>query len=221
MAFLPLLESPDRFLRVPQCSNASSSKAQPSIPKAVVPSQIPEKTPHADSEHGSTRAEFSCDDPAISAITSYEQQPKTDRMTPEPSQESTAAEAATKQDGKRLMDYEMHYEISQRSVKDVVKAILDDFARRKNLHDWDDKIVQTPLKRLEYIVRDYLAKCSQEMLNDLLIHSSVEEVADISGKLESTPVMQQVGQAQSHLFFSKASKSFVTILKYERLLFDI
>jgi hypothetical protein len=109
------------------------------------------------------------------------------------------------------LDYEMHYGVSQRSVKDVLKEILDDIATQTSLHDWDKKLVITPFKKLETIIRSYLAKCSQEMLNDLLIHSSVEEIVNTEGKLQSIPAMQQNGQVKSHFFFSEVSPSMIKI----------
>ena len=103
------------------------------------------------------------------------------------------------------MDYEFHYELSQRSVKDVVREILDDIATHKNLHNWDDKLVVTPFKKLETVIRSHLAKCSQEMLNDLLIYSSVEQVLSGDKKLQSTPVIQRSGEVTEQFFFSKVS----------------
>lgn len=105
------------------------------------------------------------------------------------------------------LDYEMHYETSQRSVKEVVKEILQDIATNKNLHDWDNKLVITRFKKLETVIRSYLAQCSQEMLNDLLIHSSVDEVRSEEGNVKSTPAIQENGQANGQFFFSKVSSS--------------
>lgn len=103
------------------------------------------------------------------------------------------------------LDYEMHYETSQHSVKDVVREILQDIATNKNLHDWDDKLVITPFKKLETVIRRYLATCSQEMLNDLLIHSSVDEVRSENGQLQNTPALLEEGQATGQFFFPKVS----------------
>jgi hypothetical protein len=105
----------------------------------------------------------------------------------------------------RELDYELHYDVSQRSVKDVVQEILDDVTAHKNIHAWDNKLVVTPFKKLETVIRTYLAKCSQEMLNDLLIHSSVEEVSSAGGGPQSTPAMQQDEQIKGHFFFSKVN----------------
>ncbi|CAI6338730.1 unnamed protein product [Periconia digitata] len=125
-------------------------------------------------------------------------------------QDATITNAATTPERKQEMDYEMHYGLSHRSVKDVLMEILDDIATFKNIHDWDSKLVVTPFKKLETVIRRHVAGCSQEMMNNLLVHSSVEEVFSADGKPESIPAMQEDGQVKSHFFFSKAGENEAT-----------
>ncbi|KAJ4300026.1 hypothetical protein N0V90_005275 [Kalmusia sp. IMI 367209] len=201
------LNAPDDFLRTTQDKLAPSNGAQSITPIETV------SLPDGSSYGGPSQVGR-----AISTNTRYELKTGIDRSTPESLEDVTAVSAMSPQEDKHQMDYEMHYGVSQRSVKDIVKEILDDIATQKNIHDWDNKLVQTPFKKLENVIRNYLSKCSQEMLNDLLIQSSVEEVGNTGKNPESFPAMQHDGQVQSHLFFLKVGKNFKSFLNIRRLI---
>ncbi|KAF2471941.1 uncharacterized protein BDR25DRAFT_16612 [Lindgomyces ingoldianus] len=210
MSFLPpsqsLSNARDDFHNFLQDSPGPAHRAQPFTTAGNIPKQI-EETASNDSEE-----ELSDPGPLYITQTSTintGNEKQSDGYKAELRQDATITNVTTTEEEKG-MDYEMHYGASQRSVKDVVKEILDDIATHKNLHDWDNKLVVTPFKKLETVIRSHLARCSQEMLNDLLIHSSVEEVLCADGKLQSTPAMQQNGQVNGHFFFSKIGADMAT-----------
>jgi len=120
-------------------------------------------------------------------------------------QNATATNEATIRE--QGTDHEMHYGSLECSVRGVIKEILDDLVTHKNLHDWDKKLVVAPFKKLETVIRSYLARCSQELLNDLLIHSSMQQVIYADKKSQSASALQQDVQAKSHFFFSKVRLS--------------
>lgn len=200
------LNAPDDFLRslrTPPGDTGSSSRLQHSTDIRDDSSQ----TDNGSAQNIPKNESSKSNDPQGGIPTrsdlNHEQQPENDHITPAPSHNTNSLNPTNTHNAKAQMDYEMHYGLSQRSVKEVIREILDDITTRKNLHDWDEKLIQSPFKRLENVIRNHLATCSQEMLNSLLNQSSVEEVTNAGGKLESIPAMQHGGEVQSHLFFSK------------------
>ncbi|ORY00449.1 hypothetical protein BCR34DRAFT_606246 [Clohesyomyces aquaticus] len=192
MSSLPLsqafLNAPDDFLHP---SSQGSDPANEIQPSTALQDRLdwPLKSTGHDHQKTSSVSGPSHRTPITKASSAEAEPPETNVDTPE--------------DREHVVDFEMHYGISQRSVREVLKEILEDVTTHKNLHDWDSKLVVTPLKKLETVIRSYLATCSQEMLNDLLIHSSVEEVLRVHGKQQSKPALQQNGQAHGQFFFSK------------------
>ena len=198
------LDAPDDFVRpLPRDDGSANNKSQSSTTTQAYSSQIYDRSAQVISRNEPSSSNRPESDAQANSDLNHEQQLQNDPITPTPSQKASSSSSAHNQNANADMDYEMHYGLSQHSVKDVVREILDDITARRNLYNWDEKLIQAPFKRLENVIRNHLATCSQEMLNNLLNQSSVEEVANAGGKLESTPAMQHGGEVHSLLFFSK------------------
>ena len=98
--------------------------------------------------------------------------------------------------------FELHYELSSRSVRDVLDEILGDMASHTHIHNWDNTLLTSPVKTLAGVVRTYL-NINYLGLNTLLGHTSVEEVLTLRGANHSRPAMQEAADIDSYLFFSK------------------
>ena len=104
-------------------------------------------------------------------------------------------------------DFELHYGLSSRSVKQVLEEILEDLATYTPIHNWDNKFMIRPLEKLTGAVRGYISKRDFDF-NTLLGFAHVEEVWAVDGANHVRPAMQQAADVGSHLFFSKVwSKS--------------
>jgi hypothetical protein len=105
-------------------------------------------------------------------------------------------------------NFELHYGLSYESVRDVLQEILEDMSSYKHIHNWDEKLLTSPLKALAKVGRRYLNE-NPLALNTILDHSIVEEILTVSGVGHKPPAMQQAGYIDSHLFFSKVgSRSY-------------
>jgi hypothetical protein len=105
-------------------------------------------------------------------------------------------------------DFELHYGLSCKSVRDVLREILEDMSSYKHIHNWDEKLLTSPLKALARVGRRYL-NANPLDLNALLDHSMVEEILTVSGVNHRPPAMQQAGDIYSHLFSTKVgSRSY-------------
>lgn len=85
---------------------------------------------------------------------------------------------------------------------DILKEILEDMSSYKHIHNQDEKLLTSPLNALAKVGRRYLDEYHLD-LNALLDHLMVEEILTVSGVNYRPPAMQQVGDMDSHLFFSK------------------
>src|SRR5215469_1229972 len=116
---------------------------------------------------------------------------------------STAPEPRMSQETEEAsFDFELHYGLSSRSVRDVLDEILGDMASHTHIHDWDNKFLTSPVKTLAGVVRTYL-NINYLSLNTLLSHTNVEEVLTLRGANHSRPAMQEAADIDSYLFFSK------------------
>jgi hypothetical protein len=122
---------------------------------------------------------------------------------------SSAHEQRMLQDTEELsFDFELHYGLSSRSVREVLDEILGDLASRTHIHDWDKKLIADPLETLAGVVRSYL-NASHLDLNTLLGRSSVEDVLTVRGVNHVRPAMQEAAKIESYLFFSKVREPFL------------
>ncbi|KAF2178421.1 hypothetical protein K469DRAFT_642743 [Zopfia rhizophila CBS 207.26] len=104
-----------------------------------------------------------------------------------------------------LLDFETHYGVSSKRVRDILLEILLDMSTYKNVHNWDAKLVASPLKMLATAVQGYLAASNLEMFNNLLADSMVDEILTVGGVIHRKPAIQREGEIDSHLFFTKPS----------------
>lgn len=108
-------------------------------------------------------------------------------------------------------DFELHYSLSCETTRDVLREILEDISSNKNIHNWDEKLLTTPLQSLIKAGRRYYISTTLD-LNDLLDHSMVEEILTVSGFNHRPPTTQMTGVIESYLFFSKVGSH-----SYDRL----
>ena len=99
-------------------------------------------------------------------------------------------------------NFELHYGLSSGSVRDVLDEILEDMASFTHIHDWDKKLITSPLGKLVGVARRYV-KANDLSLNTLLGHSSVEEILTVHGVNHVQPAMQHTAKTASCLFFNK------------------
>ncbi|KAI0382261.1 hypothetical protein F5Y04DRAFT_288018 [Hypomontagnella monticulosa] len=102
-------------------------------------------------------------------------------------------------------DFELHYGLSSRSVKEVLDEILEDLTTYTPIHNWDNKLTIKPLDKLAGEVRSYISK-QDFNFNTLLRFTRVEEVWAWDGTNHVRPAIQQAVDVGSHLFFSKQVK---------------
>jgi hypothetical protein len=105
-------------------------------------------------------------------------------------------------------DFELHYGLSWTSVRDFIRDILSDLSTYKHIHNWDEKLLITPLDTLASVVRKYLS-IDDHSLTTLLSYSMVEEVLTIAGVNYPRPAMQAAGDLESFLLFTKVSEFLI------------
>lgn len=110
--------------------------------------------------------------------------------------------------GRPFFDFELHYDLSAQSVREVLYEILQDLSSHKQLHNWDEKLVTSPLKALRSVAHQYLRTESDNSINILLSRANVHEVSTVDGVNRAWPVIQEAEGIYSHLFFSKVSDQF-------------
>ncbi|KAH8587293.1 hypothetical protein B0O99DRAFT_656496 [Bisporella sp. PMI_857] len=101
-------------------------------------------------------------------------------------------------------DFELHYGLTYKSVRDILEEILEDISSNKHVHNWDKKLLTSPLQSLVNAGRKYL-KENRYALYYLLAHSMVEEALTVGGFNHESPILQEAGDISSHLFFTKRS----------------
>jgi hypothetical protein len=125
------------------------------------------------------------------------------------------SDATTAQGQRALQDleepsfnFELHYGLSSKSVRDVLDEILRDLASFTHIHNWDKKLIASPLETLAGVMRSYL-KTSYLELNTLLDHSGAEKVLTVRGVNHVRPAMQEAAKMEKYLFFSKVREPFL------------
>lgn len=106
-----------------------------------------------------------------------------------------------------LFNFEFEYDLSCKSVREVLLNIFRDFSSQKQLHGWDEKLYTSPLKAIRTASRELLARDNGTYSCDIVLtEGAVEEVVTIKGENQKRPHIQEVAEAVGgHLFFSKVS----------------
>ena len=99
-------------------------------------------------------------------------------------------------------DFELHYELYSRSVRDVINEILRDMVTYRHIHDWDRKLITSPHETLAGVVRKFLY-ANDLSLNTSLNYSRVEEVVTIEGRNYIRPAIQDANDMGNYLSFNK------------------
>lgn len=100
------------------------------------------------------------------------------------------------------LDFESHYGVSCHSVRDMLMEILEDMSSHRSVHNWDKKLIITPLRLLATAVRGYVNASGYD-LNTMLAYSAVDEILTVGGVNHRYPAMQNARGIDGHLFFTK------------------
>lgn len=88
--------------------------------------------------------------------------------------ESAQNEANTEQLG---FDFELHYDLHGKSLQDLSSEILQDSSSSKHIHNWDKKLLPSPVHAIAKVGAKYLR---EKAYGILVTHSTVEEVLPAS-----------------------------------------
>lgn len=111
-------------------------------------------------------------------------------------------------DAKKVrFDFEPHYGLSRKSARDVLHEILEDLSSYKYIHNWDDKLITSPLTALAGVARSHLNE-NPPYLDSLLEDAVVDEVLTVSGINRRPSIKQETNAIDTHLFFTKVGGHF-------------
>lgn len=115
-------------------------------------------------------------------------------------------------EGPSVLDFEPHFDLSAHSVRAVLLQIIEHLSSFRNLHNWDEKLVISPLRTLRAATSRYLTTHLGSNLNFLLSHANVHEVSTVDGTNKTRPVLQESEDIYEHLFFSRVSDRFCLMM---------
>jgi hypothetical protein len=111
-------------------------------------------------------------------------------------------------DAKKVrFDFEPHYGLSHRSARDVLHEILEDLSSYKHIHNWEYKLITSPLTALAGVARSYLNE-NPPHLDSLLDDAVVDEVLIVGGINRRPSIKQETNAIDTHLFFTKVRGHF-------------
>ena len=108
--------------------------------------------------------------------------------------------------GPRLFEFELNPEIrlENESFGECLRSVVDYISSHKMLHDWEEKLTQTPLKALTSAARAYLARTAYSRTSDAILSQSVvEEIFTLGNTMHRQPLVNDDGGPQGRLVFSK------------------
>lgn len=98
-------------------------------------------------------------------------------------------------------NFELRYGLST-SEPYILKEILDDVSSYKHIHNWDEKLLTSPLNALVRVGRRYQRENAHGWRN-LLAHSTVEEILPFRRTNHDPAASQGAGSTDNQLFFTK------------------
>lgn len=109
--------------------------------------------------------------------------------------------------GSSSFNFELEYDVSHRSVRDILQHILRDWSSQKQLHSWDEKIYATPLKAVRIACQELFKRDNGTYSCDLVLsEAAAEEVLTLKGANQKRPHIQEAAEdVGGHLFFSKVN----------------
>ena len=110
-------------------------------------------------------------------------------------------EADTEQLG---FDFELHYDLHGKSLQDISSEILQDSSASKHIHNWDKKLLPSPVHAIAKVGAKYLR---EKAYGILVTHSAVEEVLPASWANRGSTAVRLLDDIDSRLFFAKVGAS--------------
>ena len=103
-------------------------------------------------------------------------------------------------------DFELHYGLAHKTVRDVLEEISTDITSYTTLHNWDEKLTSSPLKELSQVIRRDLYT-NDMALDTLLGHSAVEEVLTMGGINHERPALQNAVNVEITVYIIQAAEA--------------
>jgi hypothetical protein len=97
-------------------------------------------------------------------------------------------------------EFELHYDIHGKSLQDISDEILHDSSPSKHIHNWDKKLLPSPVHAVAKIGAKYLREKAYGLL---VTHSTIEEVLPTSWANHGSTPAQAADDIDSRLFFAK------------------
>jgi hypothetical protein len=98
--------------------------------------------------------------------------------------------------------FAQHYSAASASVHGVLSSILEDMTSFRSVHNWEDRLIVSPINLLRAACRKYMQ--ANQHLDFLLGYSVVEEILEHNGTKSLFPAMNHPGDVDKHLFFVSA-----------------
>jgi hypothetical protein len=95
--------------------------------------------------------------------------------------------------------FAQHYNATSASVHGVLSSILEDMTSFRSVHNWEDRLIVSPVNLLRVACRKYMQ--ANQHLDFLLGYSIVEEILAHNGMKSLFPAMNYPGDVDKHLFF--------------------
>jgi hypothetical protein len=97
-------------------------------------------------------------------------------------------------------DFELHYDLHGKSLQDIFSEILQDSSSSKHIHNWDKKLLPSPVHAIAKVGAKYLREKAYGILET---HSAVEEVLPASWANRGSTAVRFPDDIGGRLFFTK------------------
>ena len=107
-------------------------------------------------------------------------------------------------------DFELHYDLHSKRSQGIFDEILNDSSPSKHIHNWDKKILPSPVHALARVgAKKYLVENAHRAL---VTYSKVEQVLPPSWSYGGSTDTQETDSIDSYLFFTKVRAIMMNIL---------
>jgi hypothetical protein len=114
---------------------------------------------------------------------------------------SASESAQNEADAEQLgFNFELHYDLHGTSLQDIFKEILQDSSSSKHIHNWDKKVLPSPVHAIAKVGAKYLR---EKAYGILVTHSAVEEVLPASWANRGSTAVRVPDDIDDRLFFAK------------------
>jgi hypothetical protein len=109
--------------------------------------------------------------------------------------------AQSETDAEQLgFNFELHYDLHGKSLQDIFSEILRDSSSSRHIHNWDKKLVPSPVHAIAKVGAKFVR---EKAYGILVTHSAVEEVLPASWASRGFTAVRFPDEITSRLFFAK------------------